>query len=172
MKKKGSCPYLYLTPSLVVIGLIVVFPILYTGYISLTNMNIYHWFHPEFIGFENYEKALFVFDSGFLSALLRTVLWTVINMILQMVIAYIIAVLLNTEGLRAHKFYKTILMFPWAMPGYVSILLWKMGMFNNEYGLFNQWLRKFGSNGVKWLDENVSAFLSCTLVNLWLALPL
>lgn len=171
MKSKKYQPYLYLTPSIIVIGVIVLFPILYTGYISLTNMSIYHWFNPKFIGFDNYAKAFFVFDSGFLSALLRTVLWTVVNMVLQMVIAYIIAVLLNTEGLRAHKIYKTILMFPWAMPGYVSILLWKMGMFNNEYGLLNQWLRRLGLSGVKWLDGNVSAFLSCTLVNLWLALP-
>lgn len=171
MKSKKYQPYLYLTPSIIVIGVIVLFPILYTGYISLTNMSIYHWFNPRFIGFDNYAKAFFVFDSGFLSALLRTVLWTVVNMVLQMVVAYIIAVLLNTEGLRAHKIYKTILMFPWAMPGYVSILLWKMGMFNNEYGLLNQWLRRLGLSGVKWLDGNVSAFLSCTLVNLWLALP-
>lgn len=171
MKSKKYQPYLYLTPSIIVIGVIVLFPILYTGYISLTNMSIYHWFNPKFIGFDNYAKAFFVFDSGFLSALLRTVLWTVVNMVLQMVVAYIIAVLLNTEGLRAHKIYKTILMFPWAMPGYVSILLWKMGMFNNEYGLLNQWLRRIGLSGVKWLDGNVSAFLSCTLVNLWLALP-
>lgn len=171
MKQNKLRPYLYLTPSLIVIGLIVVFPILYTGYISFTNMNIYHWFNLRFIGFDNYAKAFFVFDSGFLSALLRTVLWTFLNMVLQMAVAYLIAVLLNMEGLRAHKVYKTILMFPWAMPGYVSILLWKMGMFNNEYGLLNQWLRKLGLNGVKWLDGNVSAFLSCTLVNLWLALP-
>ena len=171
MKQNKLRPYLYLTPSLIVIGLIVVFPILYTGYISFTNMNIYHWFNPRFIGFDNYAKAFFVFDSGFLSALLRTVLWTFLNMVLQMAVAYLIAVLLNTEGLRAHKVYKTILMFPWAMPGYVSILLWKMGMFNNEYGLLNQWLRNLGLNGVRWLDGNVSAFLSCTLVNLWLALP-
>ena len=171
MKGKNCRPFLYLTPSLAVIGLIVIFPILYTGYISLTNMNVYHWFYPRFVGLENYAKAFFVFDSGFLSALLRTILWTAINMVIQMVVAYIIAVLLNTEGLRAHKVYKTILMFPWAMPGYVSILLWKMGMFNDEYGLLNQWLRKLGLNGVRWLDGNVSAFLSCTLVNLWLALP-
>jgi arabinogalactan oligomer/maltooligosaccharide transport system permease protein len=71
-RKKAVGPYLYLTPSIVVIGLIVIFPILYTGYISLTNMNIYHWFRPRFIGLENYAKAIFVFDSGFISALLRT----------------------------------------------------------------------------------------------------
>lgn len=134
-------------------------------------MNVYHWFTYRIIGLENYVKALFVLDSGFLTALLRTVIWTILNMVLQMIIAYIIAVLLNTEGLRAHKFYKTVLMFPWAMPGYVSILIWKMGMFNNEYGLFNKVLNKLGVHGVNWLSGNVSAFLSCTVVNLWLALP-
>lgn len=171
MKKTNSKPLIYLLPSAVVISLIVIFPILYTFYISLTNMNIYHWFDPQIIGLQNYKKAVFVFDSGFLSALIRTIIWTIINMIIQLIIAYIIAVLLNTEGLKAHKIYKTILMFPWAMPGYVSILLWKMGMFNNEYGLLNQWLTKIGLQKIKWLDGDISAFLSCTAVNLWLALP-
>ncbi|QNO17838.1 carbohydrate ABC transporter permease [Caproicibacterium amylolyticum] len=171
MKKRTYRSYLYLLPSLLVIGIIVVFPILYTGYISVTNMNVYHWFNPRIIGFQNYAKAFAVLDSGFLTALLRTIVWTVLNMVLQMVIAYVIAVLLNTKGLRAHKIYKTILMFPWAMPGYVSILLWKMGMFNNEYGLMNQFLHLLGKSGINWLNGDVTAFLSCTLVNLWLALP-
>ena len=35
-------------------------------------------------------------------------------------------------------------MFPWAMPGYVSILLWKTGMFNTQFGLLNQWMEKLG----------------------------
>lgn len=171
MKSKKILPYLYIFPSIILIGIIVIFPILYTGYISFTNMNTFHWFNYRLIGFENYAKALFVLDSGFMAALLRTVLWTVLNMILQLIIAFFLAVLLNTEGLRAHKFYKTILMFPWAMPGYVSILLWKMGMFNTEYGLMNQWLSTFKFSKINWLGENITAFLSCTLVNLWLALP-
>ena len=33
--------------------------------------------------FDDYIRALFVFDSGFLSALFATILWTVVNMILQ-----------------------------------------------------------------------------------------
>ncbi len=163
--------YLYSALSLTLILVIVVFPILYTMYISLTNMNLYHWFNFDFVGLKNYKEALFVFDSGFLAALLRTVLWTVLNMSLQLVIAFGLASLLNSPNLKGRGIYKTILMFPWAMPGYVSILLWKTGMFNSTFGLLNQWMQKLGLDMVHWLANDVSAFLCCTVVNLWLALP-
>ncbi|MCI6955891.1 MAG: sugar ABC transporter permease [Candidatus Faecousia sp.] len=163
--------YAWSAPSLMLIALMVVFPILYTGYISLTNMNVYHWFDFTIVGLSNYARALFVFDSGFLSALLATVLWTLVNMVLQLVIAFTLANLLNIKKLRLRKLYKTILMFPWAMPGYVGILLWKTGMFNTQFGLLNQWMEKLGLAAVRWLSSDVSAFISCTVVNLWLALP-
>ena len=55
--------------------IIIVFPIAYTGYISLTNMNLYHWAGlSEVIGLANYVRALFKFDSGFLAALCTTLL--------------------------------------------------------------------------------------------------
>lgn len=163
--------YAWSAPSLILIGLMVVFPILYTGYISLTNMNVYHWFDFTIVGLDNYIRALFVFDSGFLSALLATILWTAVNMALQLAIAFTLANLLNVKKLRFRKLYKTILMFPWAMPGYVGILLWKTGMFNTQFGLLNQWMEKLRLAAVRWLSSDVSAFLSCTVVNLWLALP-
>ena len=171
LQKEWLRSYLWSGPSLLLITLVVVFPILYMFYISLTNMNVYHWFDFTIIGLENYIRALFVFDSGFLSALLVTVLWTVVNMVLQLVIAFVLASLLNIQNLRFRKLYKTLLMFPWAMPGYVSILLWKTGMFNTQFGLLNQWMQKLGLATVRWLANDVSAFLCCTVVNLWLALP-
>jgi arabinogalactan oligomer/maltooligosaccharide transport system permease protein len=90
--------------------LIVVFPILYTAYISFTNMNVYHWFNFSFVGLKNYKDALFVFDSGFLAALLRTILWTVLNMVLQLVIAFVLASLLNIQDFKGRRVYKTLLM--------------------------------------------------------------
>ena len=104
LQKEWLRSYLWSGPSLLLIALVVVFPILYTFYISLTNMNVYHW-------------------------------------------------------------------FPWAMPGYVSILLWKTGMFNTQFGLLNQWMEKLGLETMRWLSSDVSAFICCTAVNLWLALP-
>ena len=163
--------YLWSAPSLILIGLIVVFPIIYTAYISLTNMSVYHWFDYRVIGLTNYTRALFVFDSGFLGALLATILWTAVNMLIQLVLAFVLASLLNVQKLKLRKLYKTLLMFPWAMPGYVSILLWKTGMFNTQFGLLNQWMEKLGHQAVRWLSSDVSAFVCCTVVNIWLALP-
>lgn len=168
---KTLTAYLVSAPCLILIALIVVFPIIYTGYISFTNMNTYHWFNYSVIGAENYKRALMVFDSGFLGALWNTVLWTLLNMALQLVIAFLIANLLNIRHLPLRNVYKTILMFPWAMPGYVSILLWKTGMFNSQFGLLTQWTNSLSGVMVRWLQNDLSAFLCCTAVNLWLALP-
>jgi arabinogalactan oligomer/maltooligosaccharide transport system permease protein len=170
-KRHNLKAYLYSAPSLVIIAAVVLYPILYTGYISLTNMNVYHWFNYTVIGLTNYKKALTLADTGFFRSLVTTVLWTVLNIVVQLIIAFGLALLLNTKNLRLRSFYKTILMFPWAMPGYVSILLWKTGMFNSKFGLLNQWLGKLGVQPLHWLSNDVTAFLSCTAVNLWLALP-
>lgn len=45
------------------------------------------------------------------------------------------------------------------------------GIFNSQFGLLNQWMQKLGLATVRWLANDVSAFLCCTVVNLWLALP-
>lgn len=170
-KSRGMRPWLYSLPSLLLIVVIVVFPILYTGYISLTNMNLYHWTDYELIGLENYRRALFKLDAGFLDALGTTLLWTAVNMALQVTIAYLIALALNAEGLKARRVYKTLLMFPWAMPAYVSILVWRVGMYNTEFGLLNKLLVALGGTKVDFLSKNVPAFLACLLLNLWMALP-
>ena len=170
-KKNTIFAYAWSAPSLLLILLIVIFPIMYTGYISMTNMNVYHWNNYEFIGLKNYRDALLVLDNGFIGAFFLTVLWTIVNMVLQLVIAFLLASLLNIKRLRLRNVYKTLLIFPWAMPGYVSILLWKTGMFNSQFGLLNQWLQKMGLEPIRWLGSDEMAFACCTLVNLWLALP-
>ena len=169
--KKGMLPWLYSFPAYVLIGAIVLFPILYTGYISLTNMNLYHWQDYGFVGLENYMRALGKIDSGFLAALWTTIVWTVMNMLFDVAVSYVLAVGLNTEGLRAKRVYKTLLIFPWAMPAYVSILVWRVGMFNTEFGLLNKLLVALGGTKTDFLSKNVPAFLSCMVLNLWMSLP-
>ncbi len=136
--KRKLTPWLYSMPALILIGMVIVFPIIYTGYISLTNMNLFHWSNYEFIGLSNYSRALLKADSGFLGALFTTLLWTALNMVIQVVVAYFIALGFQREDLKGKRVYKTLLMFPWAMPAYVSILLWRVGIYNTEFGLLNK----------------------------------
>lgn len=169
--KRRFLPWIYSTPALFLVGVIVVFPILYTGYISLTNMNMYHWDDYQIIGLGNYQRALLKVDSGFISALFTTIVWTFFNMVIQVVAAFFLALGLNVKGMKRARLYKTLLMFPWAMPAYVSILLWRVGMFNTEFGFLNQVLSSLGLEKRNFLSQNVPAFLSCMVLNLWMALP-
>lgn len=172
MKSKHRfLPWIYSAPALFLVGIIVVFPILYTGYISLTNMNMYHWDNYHLIGLENFQRALLKVDAGFLGALWTTLVWTFFNMVIQIVVAFFIALGLNVRGMKRAGIYKTLLMFPWAMPAYVSILLWRVGMFNTEFGFLNQVLSSLGLEKMNFLSQNVPAFISCMVLNLWMALP-
>ena len=92
-------------------------------------------------------------------------------MALQLIFGFFIAVGLNAKGLKLRRVYKTLLIVPWAMPAYVSILLWRMGIFNTEFGLFNQILKQIGGKPVNFLSTNGMAFISCLVVNLWLGVP-
>ena len=96
-RKETFSAYSWSAASLILILLIVIFPILYTAYISLTNMNVYHWNNYELIGLNNYKDALLVFDNGFITAFFVTILWTIVNMVLQLVIAFLMASLLNIK---------------------------------------------------------------------------
>lgn len=169
--KRKAAPWLHMIPAFLLIGAIIIFPIAYTAYISLTNMNLFHWDDYSFIGLNNYVRALFKVDTGFLSAIGVTLLWTVLNMRIQVVLAFFIALGLNARGLKLARLYKTLLMFPWAMPAYVSILLWKVGIYNTEFGLANKLLGLFGIDKINYLSRNVPAFISCMILNLWMALP-
>ena len=172
MKQKNRLkPWCYALPAMLLILIIIVFPIGYTGYISLTNMNLYHWNDYRVIGLDNYARALFKFDSGFLEALLTTIIWTVLNMVIQLAAGFFIALGLNARGLQLKRIYKTLLMVPWAMPAYISILLWRVGMFNTEFGILNKFLKLIGLGKVDFLASNGIAFMSCMVLNLWMALP-
>lgn len=164
-------PWCYCVPALLLILIVIVFPIAYTGYISLTNMNLYHWTDYTFIGLDNYARALFKFDSGFLSALGTTLVWTALNMALQIGLGFFIALGLNARGLKLKRGYKTLLMVPWAVPSYISILLWRVGMFNTEFGVLNKLRAALGLGKVDFLASNGVAFVSCMALNLWMALP-
>ena len=172
MKQKSRWkPWAYCVPALLLILIVIVFPIAYTGWISLTNMNLYHWTDYEVIGLDNYARALFKFDSGFLSALATTLVWTALNMAIQIGAGFFIALGLNAPGLKLKRVYKTLLMVPWAVPAYISILLWRVGMFNTEFGVLNKLLSALGFAKVDFLASNGIAFVSCMALNLWMALP-
>lgn len=169
-KKIKVTPYLYIAPSTILILLLCIYPMVYTFILSFTNLNMYHWKNPSFIGVKNYISILGRLESDFLVVVFRTIIWTILNMVIHVSLALIMALLLNIEKLKFRGLYRTILILPWAVPGYISTLIWK-GMFNYDFGAINAILNKIGITSVDWLNNPTHAFIACIIVNVWLATP-
>lgn len=149
---------------------VAIYPIIYTLGMSFTNVNMSHWKDPSFIGVKNYIKILGRVDGEFFAVLLRTVIWTAMNMFIQVVLAVGLALLVNIKDLAGKKVYRLLLILPWAIPGYISTLIWK-NMFSYDFGVINMSLVNMGLKPVDWLISPISAFIACTVVNIWLAVP-
>src|SRR2546429_3755763 len=126
----------YLTPMIIGVGLISFYPILYNVFISATNQNLYLFRHYTFIGLTNYQNLLKTFDADFFIVLGRTFLFVAICIPLFLAVGMLTALALNHPAVRFKAFWRVALIVPWAVPSYITALVWKF-FFNGEFGPLN-----------------------------------
>jgi arabinogalactan oligomer / maltooligosaccharide transport system permease protein len=162
----------YLTPMIIGVGLISLYPILYNIFISVTNQNLYHFRHYSFIWFANYQSLLKTLDADFFIVLGRTFLFVAICIPLFLALGMLTALALNHPAIRFKAFWRVALIVPWAVPSYITALVWKF-FFNGEFGTFNQLYRVVAGPqaGLPWLSDPNWAFASIVLANLWMSYP-
>jgi maltose/maltodextrin transport system permease protein len=81
-----------------------------------------------------------------------------------------LAVLLEWEGLKHRTLYRTLLFLPYAVPGFISILVWK-GLFNQNFGEINAILDAVFGVRPAWFAEPLLAKMMILIVNTWLGYP-
>jgi maltose/maltodextrin transport system permease protein len=124
------------------------------------------------IGFAHYVRIFT--DKKFQEPFLRIFVWTVVFSALTVVCAgslgLLLAVLLNWESLRGRSVYRLMLFLPYAVPAFISILIFK-GLFNQNLGEVNLILH--GLFGIKpqWFGDPLLAKTMLLLVNTWLGFP-
>jgi len=96
--------------------------------------------------------------------------WTVTNVTIGVTSGLILALILNTKGLALRPIYRVLLILPWAMPNYITALIWK-GMFHRQFGVINQVLQMFGLSALSWYDRPFTSFLTALFTNGWLSFP-
>lgn len=173
MKKKNNLrAYPYLAPALLSILVVTLIPIVYTVVISFTNYNMYHLSDFSFVGFENYVTVL----SGSIREVFFPVLgWTVCFAIISTFGSYFmglfLAILLNNPNMKESKYYRAILIVPWALPSTIAILAWQ-GLLNEQYGGINNLLHMIGiSSNIPWMTSAFWARVAIIIVNVWLGFP-
>lgn len=63
-----------------------------------------------------------------------------------------------------------MLILPWAIPNYITALIWQ-GMFHSQFGVINQVIQMFGGEGLSWFDSPFTAFITVLSTNGWLSFP-
>jgi arabinogalactan oligomer/maltooligosaccharide transport system permease protein len=129
-----------------------------------------------FVGLDNFAEILsgggrpISHPLNFYFTLGVTILWTGLNVFLHVTIGLALAMVLKDPLLRFKGIYRVLLILPWAVPNYITALIWR-GMFHHQYGAVNHVLSSLGIEKVSWFSDFSTAFAANVVTNTWLGFP-
>lgn len=173
-----SFAYIMLLPAGLFLLFLVVLPLIFGFCVAFTNYSSPDNLPPaklvDWVGFENFKNIfkLPMWNQTFLGVLGWTVLWAVLATASCFFMGLIMAALINSSRVKFKKFWRTIYILPWAIPGMISLLVFR-SLFNGQFGPINQILRKYGliQQNIPWLSDPKLAKITIIMVNLWLGFP-
>ena len=124
------------------------------------------------IGFANYTRMLL--DADFRGPFVSIFIWTVVfaglTVLFSTALGMTLAVLLEWPALKHRTLYRTLLFLPYAVPGFISILVFK-GLFNQNFGEINGILHALLGVRPAWFADPLLAKVMILIVNTWLGYP-
>ncbi|MCF3944052.1 MULTISPECIES: carbohydrate ABC transporter permease [Oceanobacillus] len=159
--KRKLFPYFLVLPTMIVIILFNVYPILRMLYQSFHQWNMIN--DMQFIGFDNFIKL--ASDKVFLQSLGNTFYFVFWNVLLCTGLGLLLAVFLQ-KNTRFNRFLQSISFFPYVVSLASVSLLWSWIM-NKDYGLLNYVISFFGITSQDWLGSPGLAMNSIILISVW-----
>jgi len=170
MKISKTALALFLLPSLALIFIFGIYPIVYNVFLSLKDVNLISYIRgtARNVGSLNYKAILD--DPLFWKSLSNTIIFTLISILLQMVVGFLLALLFNYE-FPLKGILQALVMIPWVMPIMVSGSFFRW--FLNDNGFLNNFLTALGwiKEPVRWITDKNLVIYSLTAVNVWLGIP-
>lgn len=162
-------PYLYLTPALVLISLVMLIPLVVGVSYSFQSMMLLKPGLAEWVGLDNYV-ALWS-DKKFWISLENTLVWTFGSLFFQFTLGLGLALLLNTR-FPLKRLFQAIVFLPWAVPTFLTALTWAW-LFNPVIGPLPHWLAAIGllSEPFNILGDPTLAIWGPIAANIWFGVP-
>ncbi|TDF99500.1 carbohydrate ABC transporter permease [Paenibacillus piri] len=164
MNVRLAKPLIFLLPALFFHLAVIVYPSIYTLYLSFFSWNGSINTAKVFVGLQNYV-TLFTGDSVFYTALRNNFLWTTGSLVATTVLGLSLAMIINYK-LRGMIIFRGVFYFPYVLSGIVVSLMWSW-MYHPEFGVFNEILRGIGFEPVEWLSNPKLALLSVFIASTW-----
>ena len=153
---ESGFPYLLTIPAYILMLFAIVFPVVVTILIVFTNYDFQH-IPPakliEWTGFETFNSifTLTTYRETFGAVFSWTVIWTLFATTLQVGLGIFLAILMNQPFIKFRRFFGVILLLPWAVPAFISILTFS-NMFNPSAGAINSHVIPFINNFIPFLE--------------------
>lgn len=172
-----SFAYILTAPGMILLVFTVVLPLLFAISLAFTDYDLYN--SPprnllNWVGLENFRDLISIplWKNTFVSVFSWTVVWTLVATTLQICLGLFLAILANDSRVKFKRFIRTILILPWAVPGFVSIIIFAT-MFNDNFGTINRniIMPLFGGEGIPWLTNPVYTKAALIFIQTWLGYP-
>lgn len=170
-RKRKLLPYVYLSPTLLLLAALTVVPIVTVFLYSLVDNVIVNPNPPEFVGLDNYEEVLT--NKKFHGALRNTLYFALVSVVAHFIIGLAFALLLNSRLLGANikAIFRVIYILPWVFTASIIAILWRLLL--NPHGVVNFALIELGfiPELLEWLSDRKLALNAVTFINIWSGYP-
>ena len=168
--KKKLTPYGYLLPTIILLFILLVIPVIMViGYSFFDNVIVNK--NPVFVGLKNYATVLH--DKNFWNAISNTLFFVIVSMVAHLVIGMVFALVLNTRylGNKTKGIFRVIYALPWMFTASVIAILWRMML--DPSGVLNYLMMTLHitSDKVSFLATRSIALQAVTLINIWSGYP-
>ncbi|HTY57834.1 MAG TPA: sugar ABC transporter permease [Bacteroidota bacterium] len=153
---------LFLSPTLAVFTVFVLFPVVFSFYLSFHTWNMFSS-AATFVGLDNYR--MIVTNPEFWSVLRNTAVYTLGTVPLNMALSLAVAFLLNRK-LAGKKFLRTMFFTPVIMSSVAAAVIWRW-VYEPNFGLLNTVLGWFGIGAVNWLNDPTAAMFALIVMGVW-----
>jgi ABC-type sugar transport system permease subunit len=166
LKRKQWEPFAFASPSLFLIALVIVFPLIYAFYLSLQNFDLSVGPDYDFVGAKNYMEAL-TRDARFWGSVWNTGVLIVPSLILELLLGLGVALLLNRR-IRGRPIITALIAIPAMVSPVMAAMAWRM-LFGVKYGAINNLGRQLGLIDVyfDWFGSTFISIVAIVLVEVW-----
>ena len=160
-KKTRFFPYAMLLPTIVIFAVFMIYPILYSFYLSFTEFTGGTY---NFVGLQNYIELFH--DPVFYKALFNTFFYLIIQVPVMISLALLLAVLIEQKFIRGKGFFRMATFLPTITSLVAYSLVFKV-LFNTNYGLINYVVELFGGEKIQWIYSAWPARASIIISITW-----
>lgn len=176
-----SFPVLGITPSILMISIFTLIPLMFSMLIAFTNYSSPDHIPPknlvDWVGLQNFA-TMFSKNLGgdwpkaFARVAVWTLIWAVFSTLSCFFVGFMFAVILRDKRIKFPKIYRTIFILPYAIPQMLSLFVWA-NLLNGTFGPINRTLQYWHviTQGIPWLSDPTMAKVTLILVNIWIGFP-